>query len=122
MIAMAGEENRKIFFSDRNLDLSEGYRILLGGVPDVKDINIKTGDISDFIKRLLLLFRKERIDEGAPIVYVSISILTFIFASVFPLLLEDVSRRMKEWGSEGRIDPFNEVYDVSLHLDSTWLC
>ena len=23
---------------------------------------------------------------------------------------------MKDWGSEGKINPFNEVYDVSLHL------
>jgi hypothetical protein len=31
---------------------------------------------------------------------------------VLPLLLEDVHRRMKDWGNEGKINPFNEVYDV----------
>ena len=113
---MAGEENRKVFFGDRNLDLSEGYRILLGGVPKLEDIkHTHHADTSDFIKRLLLLFRKERINEGAPTVCVS-TILILTFASVFPLLLEDVGRRMKDWGSEGKMNPFNEVYDVSLHL------
>ena len=63
---MAGEENRKVFFGDRNLGLSEGYQIFLGGIPRLEDINIKhVSDTSDLIKRLILLFRKERIDEGA---------------------------------------------------------
>ena len=63
---MAGEANRKVFFGDRNLDLSEGYRIFLGGIPKIEDV--KDGhqsDTSDLIKRLLALFRKERINEGA---------------------------------------------------------
>ena len=34
------------------------------------------------------------------------------FSVVFPLLLQDVNRRMKDWGAEGKINPFNEVYDV----------
>ena len=113
---MAGEENRKIFFNDRSLGLSEGYSIFLGGIPRLEDIKYKTDDVSVFIKRLLLLFRRERINEGAPTVYAPISILILNFASVFPLLLEDVGRRMKDWGSEGRLNPFNEVYDVSCTL------
>ena len=72
MIAMAGEANRKIFFGDRNLGLSEGYRILFGAAPKLKDIVLdKHADISELNKQLLLLFRRERIDGGAPKVYVS---------------------------------------------------
>ena len=113
---MTGEANRKIFFSDRNLGFTEGYQILRGGIPKIEDIHPNhNSDSSQFIKRLLLLFRKERINEGALTVYVS-AILILTSASVFPLLLEDLGRRMKDWGSEGIINPFNEVYDVSLHL------
>ena len=72
MIAMAGEANRKIFFGDRNLGLSEGYQILYGATPQLKDIDLdKSTDNSDFIKQLLLLFRRERIDQGAPTAYIS---------------------------------------------------
>ena len=39
-----------------------------------------------------------------------------LFVSVIPFLLEDISRRIKDWGSEGKMNPFTEVYDVSLHL------
>jgi hypothetical protein len=117
VIALSGEENRKIFLNDRNLDLAEGYRILSGGIPKISDIKHKEdSDVSDFIKRLVLLFRKERINEGAATVYVSISILILTFASVFPVLLEDADRRMKDWGSEGKMNPFKEVYEVSLYL------
>ena len=113
MIATAGEANRKIFFNDRNLAVDI---TLLGGLPKVEDIDHgHNTTVPEFIKRLLLLLRKERINEGAPTVYVS-TILIFTFPSVFPTLLEDVSRRMKDWGSEGKINPFNEVNDVSLHL------
>lgn len=42
-----------------------------------------------------------------------------LFISVLPLLLQDVDRRMKDWGTEGKINPFNEVNDVcaSFHLN-----
>jgi hypothetical protein len=69
---MAGEANRRIFFGNRNLGLSEGYRILFGATPKLKDIDLdKYEDTSELVKRLLLLLRRERIDEGAPKVYVS---------------------------------------------------
>ena len=70
---MAGEENRKIFFNDKNLDLS-GYHILLGGIPNLKDIEVDSGlyeDIPETIKRLLPFLHKERIKECAPKLYVS---------------------------------------------------
>ena len=113
VIATAGEANRKIFFNDRNLALDI---TLLGGIPEIEDIDHSHNtSVPEFIKRLVTLFRKERINEGAPTVYVSEStILIFTFPPVFPTLLEDVSRRMKDWGSEGKINPFNEVYDVSF--------
>ena len=65
---MSGEANRKIFYNDRNLDLS-GYKILLGGVPNLQDIATYTEappqDVDAGLKRLASLFRKERVEEGA---------------------------------------------------------
>jgi sterol 14-demethylase len=98
VIAVAGEANRKIFFNDRSLGLIEGYRILVGGIPSIKHINRDTGEISELIKRLALLLRRERINE------------------VLPALFEDVDRKMKDWGTEGKINPFNEVYDLVFQM------
>lgn len=114
---MAGEANRKIFFNDRNLDISEGYRLFLGGIPDLQDINVNTGDESlaatDFVKRVSGLLHKDRIIEGErTFIFSSLRINTFLFVAVLPLLLEDVNRKMKDWGTEGKMNPFNEVYDV----------
>ena len=112
---MAGEANRKVFFNDRNLDLS-GYRILLGGLPRLEDINMDSSlkdQVPEHVKRILLLSRTERLADGAPIIP-SFFLPTLISLStlVLPLLLEDVNRRMKDWGTEGKLNPFNEVYDV----------
>lgn len=68
---MAGEENRRIFLNDRSLDLREGYRILMGGIPKLEDINRnmdKPRSTIDFVKHVL---RKERISESAPTFYLS---------------------------------------------------
>ena len=64
---MSGEANRKIFFNDRDLNLAQGFQILRGGAPDLEDIDINGHGVNgpaDFIKRLLLLLRKERVNEG----------------------------------------------------------
>ena len=69
---MAGEENRKIIYNDRNLDLS-GYRILSGTLPHLEDINLTTkvdGEVSLFVKRLLLLLSNDRVKECIPTPYV----------------------------------------------------
>ena len=40
--------------------------------------------------------------------------LILLSAAVLPLFLEDVNLKMKDWGTEGKINPFNEIYDVSF--------
>ena len=42
--------------------------------------------------------------------------LILIVASVFPLWFKDVGCKMKDWGSEGEINPFSEIYNVGLLL------
>ena len=66
---MSGEANRKIFLNDRGLDINQGYQILRAGGPDLKYMNINesgpgVNGAADFIKLLLLLLRKERVNEG----------------------------------------------------------
>lgn len=36
------------------------------------------------------------------------------FWLVIPVVLEDISRQMKDWGREGAVNPFREVHDVRL--------
>lgn len=49
-----------------------------------------------------------------------------IFISVFPTLLQDIISMADKWGNNGktgRIDPFVEIYDVSVFLGvSARLC
>lgn len=32
IVALSGENGRHVFFHDKNLDINEGYRLLMGGV------------------------------------------------------------------------------------------
>jgi hypothetical protein len=86
---MAGEANRKIFFNNQNLDLSEGYRILLGGAPNVRDIINVNADTpqatTESFRLLLLLLRKERVNDGAPDSMFSLPRLTLAYLSTSAL-------------------------------------
>ncbi|KIM37023.1 hypothetical protein M413DRAFT_31186 [Hebeloma cylindrosporum] len=102
VVAVAGEQGRKAFLNDQSLDMTQGYKILFGGVPRLEDINIQTRtgepDSRAFVNRLLSLLRKERV------------------ADVLPVLLDDVHNRMLDWGTMGRINPFKEVYDLVFQM------
>jgi hypothetical protein len=123
VIALTGEQARKLFYNDNSLDISEGYRILQGGAPRIEDINIS----KDFemkrqerIKRIHALFRKERVVESSckfPLPLYICMVLSYLYIfEVLPNLLYDLNRRMLDWKKEGRMNPFNEVYDVRLSL------
>lgn len=121
---MAGEENRKIFFGKRSLDIVKGYRVLSWGQPLLKEIDLDVSKATtgiELVKQISYLLRQERVMEGAPSYYI-FAAYTNASASALPLFLEDVNCRMKDWGIEGKIDPFNEVRDVSLHLLLTCVC
>lgn len=101
VIALSGEDARKLFFSEQGLDLDDGYRLLQGGIPSLGDIDVKDGEVkldTDFMKRLLLLLHKDRI------------------SNVLPVLLDDINRKMKYWGKEGTIDPFQDVYGLAVQM------
>ena len=116
VVAISGEEARKMFFNEKGLGLDEGYRILMGGAPNIDDISVqpKEGRVKDaeLVKRMAVLFRKDRVVDGTDPTDRRIMRLNFLHP-VLPVLLDDVHRRMNDWGNEGTINPFKELYDVS---------
>ena len=72
-------------------------------------------NVTLFNKRLIKLFGKARIQNGIVIsVRYVISSTILIFVLVLPTLLQDIIDGADNWGDEGKIDPFTEIYDVSL--------
>lgn len=67
VIAVSGDEGRKLFFNNANLDLDLGYQVLYGSAPMLGDIGIDgPPPESVFLKRLHPLLKKERIADGTP--------------------------------------------------------
>jgi sterol 14-demethylase len=100
IVAMSGEEARKTFFNGKGLNFVEGYRLLMGGSPELKDIKVETEDPNEaiFNKRLLKLLRRERLQD------------------VIPTLFGDINKRMELWGAEGKMDPFKDIYDLVFQM------
>ncbi|KAG6829615.1 hypothetical protein H0H92_004022 [Tricholoma furcatifolium] len=101
VVALSGEQARKVFFNEQTLNLPEGYRVLMGGAPRLSDIDVKEPEelnASVFARQLLGLLKRERIEEALPI------------------LFDDVQKRMKGWGKEGTLNPFKEVYDLVFQM------
>ncbi|KAG6887785.1 hypothetical protein C0995_012765 [Termitomyces sp. Mi166 len=96
VVALSGDTARKFFYNEQGLDLIEGYRMLMGGIPELSDVTAEPEqmDVSASLKTLYNLLRKERINQ------------------FLPTLLEDVQRRMEDWGKEGVLNPFKEVYEL----------
>ena len=115
MVAMAGEENRRIFFNDRNLWISH-----LSRRPNLDDdINVKTeihNDAPLFIKRLTHLLHRDRVKQCTPtlcFIYLLPRLILLLPASLLPLIFEDINGKMKGWETEGKMNPFNQIYDPS---------
>ncbi|KAJ7367612.1 cytochrome P450 [Mycena albidolilacea] len=103
VLASSGLDARKAFLTEKSLSLGEGYKILLGGGPDLADINVETGDLDEeahFVRQLLSLMTKDRLQD----------------VPVFPSFVNDIYKVMAAWGSAGSIDPFTEIYNVCLYF------
>ncbi|KAG9073718.1 hypothetical protein FS749_014743, partial [Ceratobasidium sp. UAMH 11750] len=109
VVALKGEEARKAFFDCRDLDLNEGYRLLLGGNPKVKDIvKVPVNEdgnqqLSSYLQRLYPLLRTERL------------------ATLAPQLMADLERGMVKWGDEGKFDPFDTIYSTIFQLTTRFV-
>ncbi|KAJ7127667.1 cytochrome P450 [Mycena epipterygia] len=101
VIASSGVDARKIFFSEKSLNMDEGYKILQGVSPDMADIQVDTRGMDkggNFVRQLLTLTTKDRLQD------------------VFPSLLSDVNNLMEAWGPAGSINPFTEVYKLVFQV------
>ncbi|KZP26907.1 cytochrome P450 [Athelia psychrophila] len=100
IVALSGETGRQVFFHDKTLDFQEGYRLLMGGSPDVKDIKIDAGKdgVSAFNKRLAKILRRDRLQD------------------IIPTLFSDVNKRMETWGSAGQLNPFNNIQTLVFQM------
>ncbi|KAH9477139.1 Cytochrome P450 monooxygenase [Psilocybe cubensis] len=101
VVAFRGEEARKTFFDTKSLDFIEGYKILMGAAPSLKDIQVEEntqGDVSWFNKQIAILLNKNRLTDA------------------LPFLLNDVNNRMESWGKSARIDPFKHIYDLVFQM------
>ncbi|KAF8221627.1 cytochrome P450 [Tricholoma matsutake] len=101
VIAVRGEDARKTFFEDRNLDPNQGYTILKGAVPTALNLQVSTSPREDELrshKYLIALFHKERVLE------------------FLPVLFDDIQTRMDAWGREGVVDPFKRADDIIWQL------
>ncbi|KAG8716757.1 hypothetical protein FRC08_008847 [Ceratobasidium sp. 394] len=104
VVALKGEEARKAFFERRDLSFSEGYRLLFGAVPDVRDVVDDVPELGEkekmpwLAKRLLPLFRLDRL------------------ASATPQFMADIERNMIKWGDQGKFDPFEDMYSIVFQL------
>lgn len=64
VVAVSGEAGRKAFFNDKDLNFTEGYKVLLGTAPDLEDIKLDIGEEKErnsFPRFVLDLSRTERI-------------------------------------------------------------
>ncbi|KDR74057.1 hypothetical protein GALMADRAFT_141795 [Galerina marginata CBS 339.88] len=100
IVALRGEEARKVFFDTKNLDFLEGYKLFMGAAPRLRDISVQTvsGDVSWFNKQVVALLSKNMLSD------------------VLPSFLSDINSRTERWGRKGRFDPFKNVYDLVFQM------
>jgi sterol 14-demethylase len=107
VIALTGEQSRKVFFNDNSLDMSEGYRILMGAAPSLNDIDISTDfetKRQEKIKRLLTLFRKDRVAASSYKFPLSFCVVLYFRSSSHPPLRFEHKNAWLEKGGED--EPF----------------
>lgn len=63
---MTGLNGRKLFFNNPGLSVAEGYKLFLGGVPNITDVTTEAFEniASGFHRRIHFLLQKDRIVEG----------------------------------------------------------
>ncbi|KAF8996245.1 cytochrome P450 [Cyathus striatus] len=75
--------------------------MLMGPAPILKDVSEELAtdrNVTGFNKRLGLLLNSKRLSD------------------IFPSLMEDIQQRMVGWGTEGQIDPFQNIYDLVVQM------
>ncbi|KAK0434277.1 cytochrome P450 [Desarmillaria tabescens] len=98
VIIVSGESARQEFFTAKNFDLTEGFKILSGAIPMVRGVtsDLQTRRVALIHKRLADIQRNEPLSQ------------------LIPLLLEDSRRIMEGWGDSGVFDPFKQIYELTF--------
>jgi len=102
VVAISGEESRKVFFEHRGLGFAEAYAALLGGQPKspkddgnalLGELRNDEGDFSAYFnKRLINMVKGNQLKKN------------------LPLLLADARSALDSLGSSGSTDPFDSIY------------
>lgn len=108
VVALSGEEPRKIFFENKNLAFGEGYGALLGGSPDVKVDNNPLAESAAgssefshyFTKRLTAMLKGPVLKNG------------------LPQLLKDARANIDKLANDpsGVTNPFDSIYRLVFHV------
>ena len=107
VVALSGDESRRVFFDSKSLGFTEGYAALLGGSPTVEqkgeDGKIPGEDdqfSNYFSKRLIAMLKGPLLAKG------------------LPQLLEDVRFRLDELvdKKDPTTDPFDSIYRIVFQL------
>lgn len=102
VVGLTGHEGRRLFFESKSLGFSEGYSVLLGGSPTVKENNNLLaddrpvdGDFSAyFSRRIIAMLKGNRLGQG------------------LPQLLKDARGMFDDLAAnaDGLTDPFDSIY------------
>jgi len=97
VVALAGVEQRKVFFEHKGLDFNEGYSTLLGGSPP----GDKNEDFGIYFRSRLLAMLKGPVLKAG-----------------LPQLIRDTRRNLDAMKAEpsGRTDPFESIYRIVFQL------
>jgi hypothetical protein len=108
VIALSGEDQRKVFFEHKGLACAEGYSTLLAGSPSVKPDNNafaethngNSGFTAYFQRRLVTMLKANRLEKG------------------LPQLLQDVRASLDDVSSDGSLimDPFESIYELIFKI------
>ena len=83
--------------------------------------DLQTRRIQQIHKRLANVQRHDRLSEreSMPPLHIFSDIRMLNACLVIPCILEDSRRLMESWGSAGKFDPFEKVYEVRRHIHIT---
>lgn len=104
IVALSGDHGRQLFFESKELGFAEGYAVLFGSAPQVKEHDDGEGKEDDatnfFQKRLAYLLKNEQ------------------FRKKLPTLISDTNEAIERIQNDpnGVTDPFHSIYRIVFRL------
>ncbi|KAL6710615.1 hypothetical protein ACN47E_008663 [Coniothyrium glycines] len=104
IVALSGDKGRQLFFDSKDLGFAEGYAVLFGQAPKVREMDTGEGKDDDlnnhFSRRLTYLLKNEQ------------------FRKKLPILISDTQEAMEAIRNDpsGRTNPFESLYRIVFRL------